>query len=454
MPLAEPDNTDSTEQFLAIFKELQAESNGSAQSLRDLRESAITRFSDLKFPTQTDEAWRYTNLAPLMRQRFRLAGRGADPKPSAAQLAPFSFSGWVGVELVFVDGRFEPSLSAGTCLPPGLQAGSLAAALQEQGESLCEQLAPHPDDRQHAFSALNTALLEDGAFVRVADGAVVEKPIHLLFLSTGGEPATVACPRSLIVAGANSRASLIESYVGLDPTERQPYFTNMVSEYRAGDGAIIDHYKLQRESAAAFHVGLQRFQLGRDCKFSTNTISLGGALVRNEASVLLDGEGGHCDLNGLYLVAGQQHVDNHTLLEHAKAHCTSHELYKGILDGRARGVFRGRIHVHEHAQKTDAIQSNSNMLLSETADVNTKPQLEIYTDDVKCTHGATVGQIDRDAIFYLRSRGFGELAARHALIQAFAGEVLDLVKLEPLRSALQQLATEKLEASFRAQESK
>ena len=266
---------------------------------------------------------------------------------------------------------------------------------------------------------------------------VLPKPVHLLFVSAGHR--TMSNPRTLVVAGSRAEAHIIESYVG-----EGEYFTNAVTELALGEGAVIDHYKLQCESAAASHIAtVQGFQ-ERSSVFTSHSISLGGALVRNDINSTLNGPGCECTLNGLYIVGGEQHIDNHTALEHAMPHCASREYYRGILSGRATGVFNGKIIVRKDAQKTDAIQSNKNLLLSAEASINTKPQLEIYADDVRCTHGATVGQLDAEAMFYLRSRGISADEARRVLITAFASDVVDRVRVAPLRTEIERLVREKL----------
>jgi Fe-S cluster assembly protein SufD len=305
-----------------------------------------------------------------------------------------------------------------------------------------KHLAQYADVSKEVFAALNTAFLSDGAFVYLPKGTVLENPIHLLFVSTGeSSRPSVSHPRTLVVAEASSQAQIIESYAGFGPGV---YFTNAITEVVAGEDATIDHYKLQREGLDAFHIGTVQLQLERSANISTQSISLGGALVRNHVNAVLNGEGAEATLNGFYLVNGTQHVDNHTSIDHAKPHCTSHELYKGILDGRARGVFNGRIIVRPDAQKTDSKQTNKNLILSEEALVNTNPQLEIYADDVKCTHGATIGQLDSDALFYLRSRGIDLVSAKHLLTYAFAGDFIHRLKIEPLRTELEKTLVARL----------
>ena len=294
-------------------------------------------------------------------------------------------------------------------------------------------LARYARFQSHAFVALNTAALEDGAFISIPRNAVVDEPIHLLFVSTATEHPTVSHPRTLILAGENSQATIVETYVG---PEGDVYFTNAVTEVVCAENAVIDHYKVQRESLAAFHIATMQVQLARSSNFTSHSIGLGGRLVRNDANAVLGGEGGECTLNGVYLANGRQLMDNHTAIDHAMPHCNSHEVYKGIIDGHARGVFNGKIFVRPDAQKTDAKQTNQTLLLSPDAQIHTKPQLEIFADDVRCTHGATIGQFSADALFYLRARGINKDDARALLTYAFASDIVSRIKVEPIRAQL------------------
>jgi Fe-S cluster assembly protein SufD len=291
------------------------------------------------------------------------------------------------------------------------------------------------------FTALNTALFDDGAVVRVRKGTVVESPVHLLFYSTVSGAPSAAHPRVLVHAETNSQLRIIESYAG---PEGQVYFTNAVSEFVADEAAVVDHYRVNVESTAAFHVGRQHLRTGRSTTFVSHNLVLGGALVRNDVGAVLGGEGGDTTLNGLYVGSGSQLLDTHTTIDHALPHNGSHEVYKGILGGQARGVFNGKIIVRPDAQKTDAKQTNKALLLSGEAQINTKPQLEIFADDVKCTHGATVGQLDPEMLFYLRARGIDAEAARGILIRAFASDVTARVKFEPLRERLEAWLTARI----------
>lgn len=423
-----------------FLRELPADEPAPVKALRQL---GIQRFAALGFPTLRQEEWRFTNVAPIARGTFVRPSNevnAVDP----GRLAPYDFP--AAARLVFVDGRFSQRLSQtsqDTELPAGTVVGSLSEVLARTPDLVLPwlgQLARVGEKPDNPFVALNTAFLRDGACVLVPRGAVIEQPIHLLFLSSdnAGQP-TFSFPRNLIVAGENSQVTVVESYAG-----EGSYFCCPVTEMVAGPASVIDHYKLQRESRDAFHVATFQIQGEKSSTPSSHSISIGGGLVRNDVNAVLAGEGIDCILNGLYLAEGRQLVDHHMRVEHAQPHCASHELYKGILDGKARAVFNGLIHVHPGAQKTDAKQSNRNLLLSSEAIANSNPQLEIFADDVRCTHGSTVGQLDDDAIFYLRSRGIGAEAARSLLTYAFASDIVERIKVEPVRRDLEEFLFSRL----------
>jgi Fe-S cluster assembly protein SufD len=383
-----------------------------------LREAAFRKFTELGFPTTHDEEWRFTNVSSIARGQFTTA-KAAAPG-DVDQLAPWT----AGHRLIFVNGFLtEQVIDA----PKGVQIGDL----DETAAATLGQLAP----QDHPFVALNTAFLNHGAFLRVARGAVVEQPIHIVYVTLGQD--SYVAPRTLITVGANAQCTIVETYVGAGS-----YFTNAVTEIVAGEGAVVDHYKVTVEAAAAQHISTLQATLGRSANFSSHSISMGGALVRNDAGATLS-EGTEATLNGLYIVNGTQHIDNHTVIDHAKPHANSHELYKGILDGKASAVFNGRIIVRQDAQKTDSKQTNKNLVLSDEAVIDTKPELQIWADDVKCTHGATIGQLDAEALFYLRSRGIGKQNARSLLTYAFAQDIIDRVKVPSLRDALERILYEK-----------
>jgi Fe-S cluster assembly protein SufD len=379
---------EQTGAWLAEFTRLPAV----APWAQELRETAFQSFARLGFPTTHDEEWRFTNVAPIARSYF------------------------------------TKGLAAGqiTGLTGGAQAGTLEEARHHLG-----RLAVF--DR-NAFVALNTAFLENVVVIRIPHGAVIQEPIQITYNGVAGQ---VTHPRVLIVVGADAHCTIVESYAGAGN-----YFTNAVTEIVAGDRAVVDHYKIQRESLEAFHVATLAAQLGRSANFTSHSISLGGALVRNDVNVVLS-EGTEATINGLYIVNGTQHIDNHTSIDHVKPHGTSHELYKGILDDQARAVFNGRIIVRQDAQKTDSKQTNKNLVLSDDAVIDTKPELQIWADDVRCTHGATIGQLDAESLFYLQSRGIGKQQARALLTYAFAQDIVDRIKIPALRDSLERILFEK-----------
>jgi Fe-S cluster assembly protein SufD len=394
---------DDKDTFLTAFAQFEKAHAGDPPALVKLRHEAVERFAALGFPTLEDEDWRFTPLAPLTRVSFR------------------TDSAEDGPELV---------------IPNGCIACDLVEALAKHRELVEPHLARLAEFEDHAFRALNTAFLHDGTFVYIPPGRVIEQPIWVNFVARdAGDPFTWP-RRLLVVAGRNSQATILERYSG---SPGVTYFTNAVTEIVIDEGAILDHYKVQQEGDGAFHVATTQVRLGRSSNFSSHNLTFGGRLTRNDVNAYLGGEGGECTLNGLYVGDGERLIDNHTRIDHAKPHCASHELYKGVLDGKSRGVFAGRIYVHQDAQKTDAKQTNQTLLLSDDAVIDTKPQLEIFADDVKCTHGATVGQLDAEAVFYLRSRGIGNEDARALLTFAFANDVVGRIKIEPLRDELEKL---------------
>ncbi len=439
----EPDSAaaGAAQPFLDEFARLAAERTTEPTRIAEMRRRAIEHFNAVGFPARDEEEWRFTNVAPIVRSSFRAesyetVGLGMEAIASSV------FAG-VAARLTFVDGRFAPTLSFVGDLPAGVFVGRLAEAIEAQREEVSEHLGAHrPGDGPgtHAFAALNAALFRDGACILLPRGARIEAPIHLVFVASGG---TMSFPRNLIVLGVDAQATVVETYTGIGGAGGSS-LTVPVTEIVTFADANLKHVKVQREEHDAFHVAAFELHQDRSSRVASHSISLGGGLVRNDLHAVLAGEGADCVLNGLYLVEGRQLVDNHMKVEHAAAHCDSHELYKGVLDGKSRAVFSGLIHVHPGAQKTDAKQSNRNLLLSGEAIANSNPQLEIYADDVKCTHGSTVGQLDEDAIFYLRSRGIGIEAARSLLTYAFASELVERIPVEPVRRALEEFLFSRL----------
>jgi Fe-S cluster assembly protein SufD len=416
--------------YLRQFRALEKRAQGPAW-LGRLRAEAMEAFAELSFPTVHLEDWKYTNVAPLTRVEFAPAAADEQAAAAVRRHPSFDLECW---RLVFLNGRYTPELSRLEGLPRGVEVRSLAEALAVSPGAVEEHLARHADFKDHAFVALNTAFIEDGAFISIAKGVVLKQPIHLLYVSAPGAHSTVSHPRNLIVAGEASQAAVIEAYAGWGEV---PAFTNAVTEIVAGENSRVDYVKVQQESAAAFHISTIHARQARYSNLASHSLALGSLLGREELITVLDGEGAEALLRGLYVTTGRQLIDNHTTIDHARAHCSSREFYKGVLDGASTGVFNGKIIVRPDAQKTDSKQSDKNLLLSEQATINTKPQLEIFADDVKCTHGATIGQIDSEAIFYLRSRGIGEEEARQLLVVAFGNEIIESVSHAPLRARLQ-----------------
>lgn len=414
---------------------------GGVKAIAELRRAAMQRFDELGFPSRRDENWLLTNLDPITKIAYERpsAEVGADLSPE--DLHRIGLIDLSPTRIVFLNGRHAPRLSSTASLPSGSWIASLAEALNDMPDLVEAALGRHADFQRHPFTALNTALWNDGAFIHIGRGTTLEEPIHLVFISTNAGEPTVTYPRVLITAESNAGASIVESYLGRG---NETYFTNAVTEIIAGENAVVGHYKLIRESAKAFHIGTTQVHQARDSNVTTTSLSLGGLRVRNDLNLILDGEGAECSLSGLYIVGGRQHIDNHTSIEHAKPHCTSRELYKGVLDGRSRAVFNGKITVRPDAQKTDAQQANRNLLLSSDSLVSTKPDLEIFANDVKCRHGATIGQIDEDALFYARSRGIDREDAERMLIYAFASEMIDPIDIPPLRDSLAELLLSRL----------
>lgn len=412
--------TDPRDLYVADFQRTAKALPGFA----DLRRKAIDRFAERGFPGPREESWRFTDTAPLAEVAFKPATGTANPN----QFAGLASGALKALQITFVDGRFAPSFST-LDLPRGVGVGSLAETLRTDPGAL----APFVLVPDGPFAQLNTAFFRDGAFVHLADGVTVDRPIHLLFLSSlHGDP-YVMHPRVALALGRGARASVVMSCLG---PSGGTYFMNVMTGAALAEGASLDLTKVQRESPQAFHIETLDVRAARGAAFTHHSISLGARLARNDFDVTLEGEGAECALFGLYEVAGGQHVDHHTTIDHAKPSCTSRELYKGVLDGRARAVFDGRIIVRPDAQKTSAMQTNKNLLLSKEALVHTKPQLEIFANDVKCKHGATIGQLDADVLFYLRSRGIGQAEARRLLIHAFASEIVDTVKTDAVRSQI------------------
>ena len=413
--------------------------------LKGARKKALEQFESLGFPTTKLENWRYTNVSRISKSRFQLSPGYASNGLTPARLRGLMAAMGDGHTLVFVNGHFAEDLSRIDRLPEDVIVRSLAESLESDRESLEPHLNRIAVEKDQAFTALNTALLHDGAWIEIPQGTVVAEPIQLVYLSTPGERTPfMSHVRNLIVAGANSQATIIEVYKGMGAAAS---FTNTVTEVAGGENASIDHYKIQNESDDDCHMGSIQVKMARNATFTSHAISMGAALSRTDLGVVMNAPGGDCTLNGLYVVSDSQHVDSHTVVDHAGPHCSSRELYKGVLSGRARGVVDGKVIVRPDSQKTDARQVNNNLLLSDNALVDTKPQLEINADDVKCAHAATIGQLDQDALFYMRARAIGFEEARHILIRGFVNDMLERIRVEPLKAGLEDLLYRKLDSA-------
>jgi Fe-S cluster assembly protein SufD len=425
-----------TNAYLEDFTTFAMNGGGSGPDwVPQVRRAAIDRFAALGFPTPKNEDWHFTSVAPIAEHEFR-AGPAESTLVKAADLAPFIFNRPEWPALVFVNGRFERGLSTLGTLPRGVTVRSLAEAWEHDEPLLARYLTKLATYEEQAFTALNTAFMKDGALVHVPADTTVDLPIHLIFVSDANAAKSVTHPRNLIVADRNAKATVIESYVSVGDAG---YFTNTVTEAVVEDGATLTHYKIQRESQRAYHVATVDVRQGRNSHFISFSFATGARLSRTNIYTVLEGPGCGATLNGLYMGSGEQHVDHQTRIEHAQPNCFSREVYKGILDGASHGVFNGKVYVHPIAQQTDGKQSNNNLLLSDKARVDTKPQLEIFADDVKCTHGATVGRIDEQALFYMKSRGVSRELARQLLTYAFAADVLEELEVEEVKDELERI---------------
>jgi Fe-S cluster assembly protein SufD len=401
------------------------------------RRQALEAFEAMGFPSTRQEAWRFTNVAPVAGQAFELASPESEQAEALANANEIKDA---AATAVVVNGCFDEQLSSYGALPLGVVVDGLATSFEAE-ESSAREVAVGLDAAAHPFATLNAAFLDDGVHVVIPEGAVLTAPIQIVVATLPEDRPVMAHPRLVIEAQAQSHASIVVSFVGAGD---QPYLSNVVTQVRVGDGAVLELIVDQRETPRAYHLHHLHAECGAGAIFNSRAVSLGGGLVRNDLTAVLAGEGGHATLDGVYFADGTELVDNHTSIDHAAAHCTSHELYKGILAGQAKAVFNGRILVRQDAQKTDAKQTNRALLLSDEAQINSNPQLEIFADDVKCTHGAAVGQLDDEALFYLQARGLTPAQARDMLLHAFAGEVLHEIPVPELRIALEHRLFERL----------
>ena len=411
-----------------------------------LREAAFDRFKELGFPSVKEEDWKYTNVAPLTKLSFQPAGDETGRAVTRTEVTELGCVEAQDSQLVFVNGVLRKDLSSLKNLPTGVIARGLDEAINEPSheELIREHLARGVGYNTNGFVALNTAMLAGGAFVLIPKNVEADQPLSLLFISAGN---VASFPRVLVMAEANSKATIIESYASAGAGVS---FTNAVVEVVLQDGARLEHYKVQRESVEAFHIASTHATLGTNASYDSTAINFGAQLSRHDVAIQMDHEGAECWVDGLYVVSSGQHTDTHSVIDHQQPHCTSHQLYKGILDGKSRAVFNGKVFVRHGAQKTDAMQTNKNLLLSREARVDTKPQLEILADDVKCAHGAAVGQIDEDELFYLQTRGIHGELARNLLTYGFAEEVIGKIKIDSIRSQLDEAVLHRLNARLEA----
>ena len=428
-----------TDTLAAAFDAFRREAAFGAGGLGATREAAFARFTSEGFPTTRNEEWRFTNVQPIAQTEFV---RAAATDVSQAAAEPFLLAAEMPYRVVLVNGRWSQALSSVSSLPEGLSVRPLREVLDSAKPALRGSLSETP--AHTPFVDLNTAFFEDGVIVEVAPKAVIAEPLHILCLTSPGRQPAMVSPRILIVAGELSQIFIVESYAGIADGKS---LTNAVTQVDVGPGAMVDHVKFQREQSSVFHMAATFAHVERAGRFTSHAVTLGGRIARNDIWSTLGGDGAECTLDGLYVADGDTLVDTHTTIDHAMPHCPSHELYMGILSGRARAVFNGKIIVRQDAQKTNAKQTNKALLLTDDAQVNTKPQLEIFADDVKCTHGAAIGQLDEDAMFYMQARGIAAADARNLLIHAFAGEVLDSVKEDVIRDRAMRLLEEKLALS-------
>lgn len=406
--------------------------------LRKLRKQAITRFDSLGFPVSRrgNEEWIYTDIRPIARTSFQPLGMHEIVKLTERDLELIPFGQGQTHRLVFVDGRYSSQLSSLSALPKGVTVMELAEALSVSSNLVERHLSRYANYNDEPFTALNTAFIDQGVFIHIPDEVCVEEAIHLVFVFTQASKDVVIYPRVLILADTNSKATIIENYEGISDNR---YFSNAVTEMVVGVGATVNHYRIQQHSKQAYHVGTSEIELNRDSSYSSVVFDSGGRLVRNNLKLHMRGKGSSCTLNGLYMVTGSQHVDNQVIIDHSGSYTTARERYKGVLDGKSRSVFHGSIVVREGVEKVDSRQEDKNLLLSNKAEADTKPAFWIYADDVKCAHGAACGQMDDNALFYLRSRGIEEKVARMILVQGFVSPIIDSIAVDGLRMNIEHI---------------
>ena len=419
------------------FEKLEAGLNGESKlPIHQVRKEAIQKFIELKFPTLKDEEWKYTNLAPLYAQKFQPSTFSAQPStfsPLPSALSPDFYT------IVFVNGIYDEANSQ-ELDEPGITLCNLKTAIKKYPEEVNLHIGKIAKTENNIFTALSTAYISDGVYLKVKSGKSLDKPVQVLYINSGGDNLLIQ-PRNLFIIGKNAQAKVVESYHAEDGNT---YFTNAVTESVVDQHGRLEHVKIQEESLKAFHISTTGISVEKESTYSSYNINFGGALVRNDLNARFNGEHAHCTLNGLYIADGNQHIDNHTLIDHAVPNCESHEMYKGVLDDTSRAVFNGKVFVRKDAQKTNAFQENKTVLLSESARIDTKPQLEIFADDVKCSHGATIGKLSDESIFYLRARGISEQLAKTIIINAFANDAVHTISIDSVRQKIEERVAIKL----------
>lgn len=432
------DNTTLKEQYLTEFRKAEESMNGEASTaFHQVRKNAIAKFDELGFPTVKHEDWKYTNISPLFNYEFV---KGSETRLNKHDIEKFFIKGLDENILVFVNGTYSDKLSSIKKQAGGIVIESLNKIIKTNPELIQNYIGRYAEN-DNGFTALNTAFASEGTVIIIPDNLQVKGHIHLLNITGEEGKHIITQPRNIIVTGKNCKVNIIESYHSLT---KEANLVNAVSEIVVGENSFAEIYRLQQENESSFHINRTQALQAASSTFTHFSVTLGGGIIRNDTNIKLDAENCTGNLYGLYLTEGSQHVDNHTLIDHAKPHCQSNEMYKGVLNDNSRGVFNGKVFVREDAQKTNAYQSNKAILLTSTATIDTKPQLEIYADDVKCSHGAAIGQLDDEAVFYLRSRGIGEELARTVLIRAFANDIFETIENDVFHEHLNHLVFEKL----------
>ena len=419
--------------YLADFKQLQNIKKDDWFSKQ--RQSAFNIFQESGFPSTRKENWKYTDVKPITKKLFSNI-TNSNVVISDNEIDAILFKELECIELVFVNGAYSEKYSNIKNLPNKLTIRNMANAFVNDEDFLKKHLSQYVNDDSSSFVTLNTAFIQDGVYINVPSDLTLERPISITYISKDNSNIFATHPRNLIFMGENSKATIIENYIGIDDAN---YFTNAVTETSLSQGASLKHYKIQQESSNAFHIGSLNTSQNKDSRFESHSISIGGTLVRNDINARLNKEGAEIMMNGLYMTDNAQHIDNHTRVDHFKPLTQSNQNYRGVLNGKSRGVFNGKVVVHPQAQKIEAYQNNANLLLSDDAEIDTKPELEIYADDVKCNHGATIGQLDNDMLFYLRSRAIDEQTARSLLTYAFADEIINNISFQSIKNKLEHL---------------